>query len=114
MRIHKNCTEEKLLEYGFSKYGTRYLYKKSVYRNSNKGIIDLIVTVNFDEKERCTGYDVITNGNIYVPYYNNEYSKNNIVLKKVRRNVNAQLKKLEKSEIIEPEPRRKRKGRKER
>lgn len=114
MKLHKNCNEEKLLEHGFSKYGTRYLYKKSVYRNNNRSIIDLIVTVELDEKEKYVTYDVITNGDMYVPYYNNEYSQKNIVLKKVKRNINAEVKKLEKSEIIESKPRRKYKRKKER
>ena len=114
MKLHKNCNEEKLLEHGFSKYGTRYLYKKSVYRNNNRSIIDLIITVELDEKEKYVTYDVITSGDIYVPYYNDEYSKRNIVLKKVKRNVNTEIKKLEKGEIIESEPRRKRKSKKER
>ncbi len=35
-------------------------------------------------------------------------------MKKVKRNVNTEIKKLEKSEIIEPEPRRNRKSKKER
>lgn len=114
MKLHKNCTEENLLEYGFSKYGTRYLYKKSVYRYKNKSVIDLLVTIELSEKEKYVTYDVISNDNIYVPFYNDEYSKHDLVLKKVKRNVRTEIKKLEKGEIIESEPRRNRKSKKER
>lgn len=114
MKLHKNCNEENLLEYGFSKYGTKYLYKKSVYRYKNKSVIDLIVTIELGEKEKHATYDVISNDNIYVPFYNDEYSKHDLVLKKVKRNVRTEIKKLEKGEIIESEPRRKYKRKKER
>ena len=56
----------------------------------------------------------ITTSKTSSTYYNNEYSQKNIVLKKVKRNVNAEIKKLEKGEIIESEPRRKYKRKKER
>lgn len=110
MKLQKTCDSEQLLKYGFSKYSTYYLYKVPLYRYKKDTVIEMIITVEFDEKEKYITYDVLTNGEVYVSYYNNEYSKNDIVLRKVKRRINAEIKKLEDGGIIEPEQnRRKRK-----
>ncbi len=106
MKLHKNCNEEKLIQYGFSKYGTKYTYRTTLHRYKNSTVIEMIVTVDINDKDTYITYDVLTNGEIYIPYYNNEYSKYNLVLKKVKRKVNAEIKKLKESEIIETEPKR--------
>lgn len=106
MKLHKNCDGGRLVKYGFSKYGTRYMYKVVLYRYKKDIVIEMLVTAEIGEKENNITYDILGNGEIYVPYYNNEYSKNNFVLRKVKRKINSEIKKLEESEIIEPEPKR--------
>lgn len=108
MKLHKNCGEERLAEYGFSKYGTRYVYKIPLYRYKKNIVIEMVVTEEIDKEESYVTYDVTTNGDMYVPYYNNEYSLRNIVLRKIKRKVNTEIKKLKESEIIESENKQKR------
>lgn len=113
MKLHKNCNSEKLLEYGFSKYGTKYIHRITLHRYKKSTVIEMITTVELNNEEPYITYDVLTNGENYIPYYNDEYSKHNLVLKKVKRKINAEIKKMKESEIIESEPR-KRKNKKER
>ena len=114
MKLHKNCNEGKLIEYGFSKYGSKYTKRINLHRYKSSTVIEMVITVDVNDNDTYITYDILTNGEIYIPYYNNEYSKYNLVLKKVKRKVNAEIKKLKESEIIESEQRRKHKSKKER
>lgn len=81
-KLHKNCTTKKLLEYGFKRYGTLFIYNKPVYFYKKEPVIELVITVELSDNTNYVSIDVNSNGGMYVPYYNDEYSKNDIVLKK--------------------------------
>lgn len=106
MKLRKNCSEERLIKYGFLKYGTKYINRITLHRYKKSTVIEMVITVEINDEQSYITYDVLTNGDTYIPYYNNKYSKCNLVLRKVRRKVNAEIKKMKESGIIETEPKR--------
>lgn len=100
LKLCKECNHEKLIDFGFRKYGTMYRLTVPIYSYHDMAVIS--VSFGVSALDNHIGYDVIDNntGMIYSPYYNNSYSSSgNLVLKKVNRNVNKVIRALEENQI---------------
>lgn len=102
IKLHKSCDINNILKYGFKKIGSNYKLNVPLYRYKNTSV----VSVNFVISESCDyiGYDIIdcNSGELYIHFYNREYSnsKNNVVLKKVIKELNIQLQKMKDEKVI--------------
>ena len=105
MNLHKNCNHEKLISYGFRKYGNIYRYNLPIYKYKDKVVIECDFAISL--KDNTFEYEVIDNNteSSYIPYYNQSFSsfKNNIVYKKVSKAFNREIKKMMKESIIKDE-----------
>ena len=100
--LHKNCTHEILIKNGFKKYGQVYRLNTPLYEYKNYPTVSVEFQVSFPNTFE---YEVVDNNseNIYVSFYNPTEAdkKNNLVLKKVKRNLKKKLKEFIKLEIIQ-------------
>ncbi|MBC5688074.1 hypothetical protein H8S37_03880 [Mediterraneibacter sp. NSJ-55] len=103
LKLNKACTHEKLIDYGFKKYGTSYKLIFPLYKYKDIPTISISFLVSFPDN--YIGYDVIDNNSelLYFPYYDSEYSNKNknIVLKKVISGVNKILCDMNRNKIIQ-------------
>lgn len=101
-KLHKKCTHEMLIKNGFKKYGQVYRVSISLYEYKNYPTVSVEFQASFPDTFE---YEVIDNNseNIYVSFYNPTEAdkKNNLVLKKVKRNLKKKLKELIKLEIVQ-------------
>lgn len=101
-RLHKNCTHELLIKNGFKKYGQVYRKNIPLYEYKTYPTVSVEFQACFPD---VFEYEVVDNNadNIYVSFYNPTEAdkKNNLVLKKVKRNLKKKLKELIKLEIIQ-------------
>lgn len=102
MKLHKNCNHEKLISYGFKKYGSIYRLSLPVYKYKKHVVVECDFEI--DLSNNTFSYDVFDNNtqSSYIPYYDTSYStfKNNIVYKKISKLVDKELKKMIGEKII--------------
>ncbi len=101
LKLCKECNHDKLVNFGFKKYGTTYRMTIPIY-SYHDDVAVISVSFYISTLDNYIGYDVIDNntGMIYSPYYNNTYSSsNNFVLRKINRKINKIINDLEKNKI---------------
>lgn len=108
MKLHKECDHNRLIQYGFNKYGSKYTLNLPLYKYKTKPVIELRILVSIEKEEnRYVEYEVVecSNENIYIPFYNAEYPgiENNHVLQKVQRKFNEEIRRIVASKIVEEE-----------
>lgn len=99
--INTHCDHNKLIRYGFKKYGMNYKLFIPLYENHKDTIISAEFLISMESN--YAGYDVmdLCSKTIYVPYYNREYSYRNLVADEVTQTLNRILKDMESKKIIE-------------
>lgn len=101
MKLCKKCTHKNLIDSGFYKYNNGdYKIKFPLYKNNNRTLIELHIVVSIEENHVYTEVLDICNNSYYIPYYNDEYSKNNKVCRIVKRRVNEIINTLKETNII--------------
>lgn len=91
-KLTPNLTKKQLIDSGFDRFG---VYKKWLYGKS----VQLEIEVDFEKMNYTYMVNDICNGQLYIPYYNNVYGKND-VLGKVISKVNNTFKELSKKGIF--------------
>ena len=91
-RLSSNLTKKQLIDSGFDRFG---IYKKWLYGKS----VQLEITVDYEEMNYTYMVNDVCNGQLYIPYYNNIYGRND-VLGKVISKVNGTFKELSKKGIF--------------
>ena len=83
LKLHKECTHDKLVKFGFRKYGLSYKLFLPLYKYKTYDVI--IVEFLVSTIDHYIGYDVIDNntGKLYFPYYSNNNNLNNLVLQQI-------------------------------
>ena len=102
MKLHKNCNHEKLISYGFKKYGSIYRLSLPVHKYKEHIVIECDFEI--DLSNNTFSYGVFDNNtqSSYIPYYDTSYStfKKNTVYKKISKLVDKELKKMINEKII--------------
>ena len=102
LKLNKKYTPEKLIDFGFKKYGISYKMFVPLYENNDEKLIEAEVLIS--PTDSYIGYDVldVCNKTLYYAFYNQNclcnYSSD--VLKTVIKNINNLFENLEKKEII--------------
>ena len=83
LKLHKECTHDKLVKFGFRKYGLSYKLFLPLYKYKTHDVI--IVEFLVSTIDHYIGYDMIDNntGTLYFPYYSNDNNLNNLVLQQI-------------------------------
>lgn len=84
LKLSPECSHDKLIEYGFRKQGLNYKLNAPLY-TYKKSTPVISVTFIVSGLDNYIGYDIIDNNSdmLYSPYYDPEYSGNNLVLKTI-------------------------------
>ena len=102
LKLNSKCNHDKLINFGFKKYGMNYKMFIPLYTSKNETFIEAEFLVS--TLDNYIGYDVIDKNidMIYSPFYNPEYSggNNNLVLQKVKEKLASILADMSKSQII--------------
>lgn len=92
IKLSNNISEKKLLDYGFIKLSkTLYQYRVPAYKYKHKlPLLFLEFYVDYDKDNRLTKPSLTIecknrDGNIYFPFYDNNYTNNNLVLRHVNK-----------------------------
>ena len=101
-RLHNDCTHEQLIKNKFKKYGQVYRLNIPLYEYKNYPTVSAEFQISLPNTFE---YEVVDNNseNIYVSFCNPTEAdkKNNLVLKKVKRNLKKKLKELSELGIIQ-------------
>lgn len=101
-KLKLNTTDiNKLISNNFRKISsTEFVYKIPVYKYKHSTLVTCIFTADIEEK--VITLQVVDNStdNIYSSYYNREYSKNNNVADTIDTNINKEIERLKKENII--------------
>lgn len=100
--LNKDYKTDDLIKYGFKKYGTNYRLNIPLYRYKDIPVVSASFIISVSDN--YIGYDVIDNnsGEIYTHFYNRTYTnpKHNKVLKVVIKELNLNLEKMKRLNII--------------
>lgn len=101
LKLNKKCTPEKMIDFGFKKYGANYKMFVPLYENSGEKMIEAEVLIS--PTDNYIGYDIldVCNKTLYTAYYDKEFSTNNVVLNSVLTNLAKLFVELNQKEIIE-------------
>ena len=102
LKLHKSCSDVRLLKYGFTKrHGNYYKLNLPLYRYENSPVIILSVITSL--KDDYIGYDVIdcNSDTLYAAFYDDqEYHKNNKVLQNVNKKLDSIFNEMKTRKII--------------
>ena len=100
LKLHKECSDMRLLKYGFVKHGNYYKLNLPLYKYEEKSIIILSLIVSI--KDNYIAYDVIdcNSDMLYAAYYDQEYHKNNKVLQIVNKKLDSIINEMKIRKII--------------
>lgn len=102
IKLHRQCTHEKLINFGFRKYGLEYRLFLPLYEHDSKTVIATEFLVS--TSENYIGYDVIDvcNDTLYTAFYDREYTDEdkNDVYKKVYARLSDIMDDMVKEKII--------------
>ena len=103
LKLHKKCSHEKLISFGFKKMGLKYKLTIPLYKYKNIPVIAANFTII--PVENYMGCDVIfcKDNSLYTAFYEREYgnSKKNKVLKVVDNQLQKEINNMREKEIIE-------------
>lgn len=100
LKLHKECTHDKLIKFGFKKYGLKYKLFLPLYKYKTHDVI--IAEFLVSTIDHYIGYDVIDNntGTLYFPYYSNDGILNNLVKQKIVKKMDEIFEELNNRNII--------------
>ena len=92
-RLYISKHEMKTIGFRYDYILRDYVYEFPVYKYKKKPLITCKLGIDTDNYEVWFGvYD--SKGTLYAPYYDREFSTNNLVLKVVEKNIKKEFKKL--------------------
>lgn len=99
LKLHKECTHDKLVKFGFRKYGLSYKLFLPLYKYKTYDVI--IVEFLVSTIDHYIGHDVIDNntGTLYFPYYSND-NIHNLVKQKITKKIEKIFDELNNQNII--------------
>jgi len=101
LKLHKSCSDMRLLKYGFAKrHSNCYKLNLPLYKYEDAPVIILSVITSL--KDNYIGYDVIdcNSDTLYAAFYDQEYHKNNKVLQNVNKKLDSIFNEMKIRKII--------------
>ncbi len=102
LKLHRQCTHDRLTNFGFRKYGLNYKLFLPLYERNSQTLIEAEFLVS--PVDNYIGYDVVDvcNNTLYTAYYDREYTdeNKNKVYKEVFNRLSNIMDELVKEKII--------------
>lgn len=93
-------SEIELLNYGFQKNGSDYVYKTALYQFDSMALVTAVFTIDVKEGIVLVTVTDENSQKPYAPFYSQENDSGNEILQTVFKNLNKEIHQMKKSKIM--------------